>query len=101
MSNKAVAKVEHQVVSDSEEMSAWTVKDKSQTWETACDLAWSGEPQFVTRGGNQTVVIISCADYRSMHTKRRRIVKNSKLAFTISDEDLFSDDSSMWEATSD
>ena len=28
------------------------------------------------------------------------IQKNSKLAFKISDEDLFSDDSGMWEACS-
>jgi len=86
------------MLGDSEEMCAWTVKDKSQTWDTACDLAWSGEPQFVTRGGNQTVVIVSCAAYRPMRTKRRRTVKNPKLAFKISDEDLFSDDSSMWQA---
>jgi len=79
-------------------MSAWAIKDATKSWDAVCDLAWAGEPQFVTRGGVQTVVVISCADFQSIRNKRRRIVRNPKLAFKISDADLFSDDSSLWEA---
>ena len=38
------------------------------------------------------------ADKAAKPKKRRTIIKNPKLAFSISDADLFSDDSAIWEA---
>ena len=40
-------------------MSAWAVKEKTQTWDSVFDRAWAGEPQFVSRDGSRTVVVIS------------------------------------------
>ena len=84
-------------------MSAWAVKEKTQpTWDAVFDRAWAGEPQYVSRGGMHTVVVVSLGNYEKLVScKRRNIVKNAKLAFSISDEDLFGDDSSMWEACDD
>jgi len=82
-------------------MGAWAVRDRNDTWDAVCDRAWAGEPQFVTRGGTQTVVVISYVDYQPNRSKRRHIAKNPKLAFKINDADLFSDDSSQWEANND
>jgi len=83
-------------------MSAWAVKDATKSWETVFDRAWAGEPQFVSRGNEQTVVVISIGMYEAVKSKKRRsVVKNPKLAFSISDKDLFSDDSALWEACDD
>jgi len=83
-------------------MSAWTVKDATKSWETVFDRAWAGEPQFVSRGGEQTVVVVSLRSYEAVKpAKRRSVAKNPKLAFSISDADLFSDDSAVWEACDD
>lgn len=78
---------------------AWVLKDATSSWETVFDRAWAGEPQFVSRDGAQTVVVISLRSYQAAKPKKRRtIIKNPKLAFSISDADLFSDDSAIWEA---
>lgn len=45
-------------------MSAWAVKDATKTWDSVFDCAWAGEPQFVTRNGTQTVVVITLRDYK-------------------------------------
>ena len=83
-------------------MSAWAVKEKTQTWDSVFDRAWAGEPQFVSRGGMHTVVVVSLGNYEKLAPcKRRKIVKNPKLAFSINDSDLFDDDSAMWEACDD
>ena len=86
-------------------MSAWALQDKAvaqESWESVFDRAWSGEPQFLTRNGAQAVVVVSVRSYKPEVPKRRRVVKkNPKLSFSISDEDLFADDSSMWEACDD
>ena len=83
-------------------MSAWAVKEKTQTWDSVFDRAWAGEPQFVSRDDSRTVVVISLKTYNSTPQKKRRVVvKNPKLSFAISDADLFSDDSDMWEACDD
>ncbi len=80
-------------------MGAWVLKDATSSWETVFDRAWAGEPQFVSRDGTQTVVVISLRSYQAAKPKKRRtIIKNPKLAFSISDADLFSDDSAIWEA---
>lgn len=79
-------------------MSAWTIENNVANWDVVCDRAWAGEPQFITRGGSQTVVVISLVEYRPQQVNRRKIVRNPNLAFKISDADLFVDDSSMWEA---
>lgn len=82
-------------------MSAWAIKDTAKTWQDVCDRAWAGEPQFVSCGPSQTVVVISCVDYHPVVSRRRRIVRNPKLAFRTTDADLFSDDSLDWEACND
>ena len=90
------------VEGETRRMSAWAVKEKTRTWDSVFDRAWAGEPQYVSRGGMHTVVVVSLGNYeKMMPRKRRKIVKNDKLAFSISDNDLFEDDSAMWEACDD
>jgi len=60
-------------------MSAWAVKDAAnvdaaKSWETVFDRAWAGEPQFVSRGGEQTVVVVSLRSYEPMRTKRHAVL---------------------------
>jgi len=45
-------------------MSAWSVKDETKTWDSVFDCAWAGEPQFVTRNGSQTVVVVTLSAYK-------------------------------------
>jgi len=57
-------------------MSAWAVRDRNDTWDAVCDRAWAGEPQFVTRGGTQTVVVISIQSYEPERSRvQHRILK--------------------------
>lgn len=46
-------------------MSAWTVKERKKSWDAVFDQALAGEPQFVSRGDNKTVVVISLQSYMS------------------------------------
>lgn len=46
-------------------MSAWAVKEATRTWDSVFDRAWAGEPQFVSRDGSRTVVVISLQAYES------------------------------------
>ena len=48
-------------------MSAWAMKDATRTWDSVFDRAWAGEPQFVSRDGARTVVIVSLQAYESAH----------------------------------
>lgn len=52
-------------------MSAWAVKDATKSWDSVFDHAWAGEPQFVSRGGAQTVVVISLQTYETTRSSRR------------------------------
>jgi len=51
-------------------MSAWSVKDTAKSWDSVFDRAWLGEPQFVTRNGSQTVVVITLNDYKRACEKK-------------------------------
>ena len=86
-------------------MSAWALKEhpiKGATWDSVFDRACGGEPQFVTRDDAHTVVIISLSAYNTGHARKRRVISNNpKLACSIKNEDLFSDDSQLWEACND
>lgn len=53
-------------------MGAWAVKDATKSWESVFDRAWAGEPQFVSRGGSQTVVIVSLQAYETARRPPRR-----------------------------
>lgn len=53
-------------------MSAWAVKDATKSWDSVFDRAWAGEPQFVSRGGSQTVVVISLQTYKTVERPLRR-----------------------------
>ncbi len=66
-------------------MSAWAVKDKEKTWDAVFDRAWAGEPQFISRGDSQTVVVITLNAYQ----KARNNGKPDFMRFagTLSTED--------------
>ena len=51
-------------------MGAWVLKDATSSWETVFDRAWAGEPQFVSRDGAQTVVVISLRSYEAAKPKK-------------------------------
>lgn len=51
-------------------MGAWALKDATSSWETVFDRAWAGEPQFVSRDGAQTVVVISLRSYEAAKPKK-------------------------------
>ena len=53
-------------------MSAWAVKDATKSWDSVFDRAWAGEPQFVSRGGSQTVVVISLQTYETAKAPKKR-----------------------------
>jgi len=55
-------------------MSAWAVKDATRTWDSVFDRAWAGEPQFVSRDGARTVVIVSLQAYESAHRTPNHLV---------------------------
>ena len=83
-------------------MSAWKVSEKQEAWDAVFDRAWSGEPQFVSRDELRTVVVISLQSYEAAQcARRRKVSRNPKLVFTISDANLFGDDSTAWEACND
>ena len=56
-------------------MNAWAVKDATRTWDSVFDRAWAGEPQFVSRDGARTVVIVSL----QAHESARRTLNHSVL----------------------
>ena len=58
-------------------MSAWAVKDATKSWDSVFDRAWAGEPQFVSRGGAQTVVVISLQTYETAKTPKKRTLLES------------------------
>jgi len=66
-------------------MSAWSVKDATKTWDSVFDCAWAGEPQFVTRNGSQTVVVITLNDYK--RTREKKTPDFMRFAGTLSSED--------------
>ena len=81
-------------------MSSWALQNEmvKGDWESVFDRALAGEPQFLTRDGERAVVVMSIRSYEAGTSKRKRtIVKNPKLACVINDEDMFSDDSDIWE----
>lgn len=55
-------------------MSAWAVKDATKSWDSVFDRAWAGEPQFVSRGGAQTVVVISLQTYETRRPRRHAVL---------------------------
>jgi len=66
-------------------MSAWSVKDSTKTWDSVFDRAWAGEPQFVTRDGSQTVVVITLNAYK--RGCERQTPDFMRFAGTLSPED--------------
>ena len=40
-------------------MAAWRMKEAGDTWETVCERAYSGVPQYLTRDGVSYQVVIS------------------------------------------
>ena len=66
-------------------MSAWAVKDKEKTWDAVFDRAWAGEPQFISRGDSQTVVVITLNAYQNA---RKKVEPDfMRFAGTLSSED--------------
>ena len=55
-------------------MSAWAVKEKTSTWDSVFDRAWAGEPQFVSRDGSRTVVVISLRTFNVPEKKEERVL---------------------------
>ena len=55
-------------------MSAWAVKDATKSWDSVFDRAWAGEPQFVSRGGSQTVVVISLQTYETRQPRHHAVL---------------------------
>lgn len=50
-------------------MSAWAVKDVKESWDTVFDRAWAGEPQFISRGDSETVVVVSLSTFKASKPK--------------------------------
>lgn len=66
-------------------MSAWAVKDSMTTWDSVFDRALAGEPQFVSRGDKQTVVVITLNAYR--RSCERKTPDFMRFAGTLSSND--------------
>ena len=45
-------------------MSAWRLKEATESCEAVFDRAWSGEPQIIMRDEKPMVVVLSYVDFR-------------------------------------
>lgn len=45
-------------------MSAWRLKEATESCEAVFDRAWSGEPQIIMRDEKPMVVVVSYVDFR-------------------------------------
>ena len=63
-------------------MSAWVLKENAQTWDSVFDHAWAGEPQFVSRDGSRTVVVISLHAYETAYPQGRQQTRDLSSSYT-------------------
>ena len=56
-------------------MAAWKMKEATDSWEAVCERAYSGEPQYLSRYGVPSIVVISLAQYES-HIKDQQSQKH-------------------------
>ena len=49
-------------------MSAWRLKEATESCETVFDRAWGGEPQIIMRDEKPMVVVLSYVDFRRAAT---------------------------------
>jgi len=70
-------------------MSSWAVRDRNDTWDAVCDRAWAGEPQFVTRGGTQTVVVISIQSYETKGKRTQHRILDALRSCPCQEDELF------------
>ena len=50
-------------------MAAWKMIEPTDTWEDVCERAYFGEPQYVSRYGVPSIVVISLAQYEGQIQK--------------------------------
>lgn len=69
-------------------MTTWQVQAAKQRLSEVLRAAEGGEPQFITRHGQEVAVVIDIADYRATHEVPRSLTEFLLSGPTIDDLDI-------------